>query len=360
MDDEVPQLVDTSLQVEAEEENLPPVPITIVTGYLGSGKSTLLNYLTKANHGKKIAIILNEFGDSVDIERSLTVSENNTEVQEWLELNNGCLCCTVKDAGVTAIESLMKRRGRFDYILLETTGIADPAPVANMFWLDAALASSVQLDSIVTVVDAKNIVKSLNTGTTAQVQIACADVVIVNKCDLVDTAALDEAKEAISSINSACRVLETQFSQIDPGQILDLHAYSRAHLGDDEKLHSQASGARHDKDISTVTITLTITDEDQLKFIESQLQHLLWEHEISGHPVEIHRAKGRLSCGGKTKILQAVREIYELIEVAPEDGDSKLVLIGRGFDKCEPEIQDFFELGGADSSKKRKFTHLRS
>lgn len=350
-DDDVPQLVDTSAINESDDENLPAVPITIVTGYLGSGKSTLLNYLTKENHGKKIAIILNEFGDSADIERSLTVSENNTEVQEWLELNNGCLCCTVKDAGVTAIETLMKRRGRFDYILLETTGIADPAPIANMFWLDSALASSVQLDSVVTVVDAVNIAKSLETGSTAQVQIACADIVIVNKCDLVKPEQLESAKEAVTSVNSACKILETSFGKVDPKDLLDVKAYSNVEFEDHK--HITAS---HDKDISTITITLNIKDQKDFGQMEAQLQHLLWEHEVAGNLIEIHRAKGRLSFGGKTRILQAVRETYELIDVPFEDSESKIVLIGRGFDKSGESIRALF----APENLKRKLNHLDS
>ncbi|PRT56365.1 COBW domain-containing protein 1 [Wickerhamiella sorbophila] len=353
MNDEldVPLLVDTSAASESDDESLPAVPITIVTGYLGSGKSTLLNYLTKENHGKKIAIILNEFGDSADIERSLTVSENNTEVQEWLELNNGCLCCTVKDAGVTAIETLMKRRGRFDYILLETTGIADPAPIANMFWLDKALSSSVELDSVVTVVDAVNIAKSLETGSTAQVQIACADIVVINKCDLVTPEQLQTAKEAVSSVNAACKILETSFGRIDPSDLLEVKAYSKI---DFDSIKPVA--AKHDKDISTITIALNIKDQKHYELIESQLQHLLWEREVAGNPVEIHRAKGRLSFGGKTKILQAVRETYELTDVPFEESDSKIVLIGRGFDKSSESIEALF----APECLKRKINHLGS
>ncbi|GME82966.1 unnamed protein product [Ambrosiozyma monospora] len=127
------------------------VPVTIITGYLGSGKSTLLNQIAKRGD-RKLAVILNEFGDSIGIEKSLTVQDKeNGSYEEWLDLGNGCLCCTVKDNGVTAIERLVAKKKGFDHILLETTGLADPAPIATMFWLDDALASNVYIDGVVTV-----------------------------------------------------------------------------------------------------------------------------------------------------------------------------------------------------------------
>nr|ABK26661.1 unknown [Picea sitchensis] len=131
----------------------PAAGVTIITGYLGAGKSTLVNYVLKAKHGKRIAVILNEFGEEVGMERAL-ISEgeegSNLVVEEWVELPNGCVCCTVKHSFVQALEELMAQRQRFDYILLETTGLANPGPVASLLWLDDELESSVRLDSIVT------------------------------------------------------------------------------------------------------------------------------------------------------------------------------------------------------------------
>lgn len=124
------------------------VPVTIITGYLGSGKTTLLNYILTEEHNKKIAVILNEFGEGAVDEKSLSVGNDGELYEEWLELRNGCLCCSVKDNGVKAIETLMERKGKFDYILLETTGLADPAPIASIFWMDDELGSDLYLGKL--------------------------------------------------------------------------------------------------------------------------------------------------------------------------------------------------------------------
>src|ERR1700760_2403615 len=156
-DDEIPDLVESRpTNTDKSIQSARKVPITIVTGYLGAGKTTLLNYILTAQHGKKIAVILNEFGNTADIEKSLTVSQGNQSTTEWIPLANGCICCSVKDSGVAALESLVERQSdrRFDYILLETTGVADPGNIAPMFWMDEGLGSSIYLDGIVTVVDA--------------------------------------------------------------------------------------------------------------------------------------------------------------------------------------------------------------
>ena len=175
----------------------------------------------------------------MDIEKSLTVTQGGEEVQEWLELGNGCICCSVKDQGVNAIESLMERRGTFDYIILETSGLAEPGNLAPLFWVDDGLGSSIYLDGIVTLVDAKNIVLSLDEKpqggedhggrheTTAHLQISHADVVIINKCDTVTADQLTRVEARIRSINGLAKVQETSFGRVPrlEGLLLDLHAY---------------------------------------------------------------------------------------------------------------------------------------
>jgi G3E family GTPase len=142
--------------------------MTIVTGYLGSGKSTLLDYILKTQHGRRIAVIMNEFGDTSDIEsvtnnnkKAISIQEEEEAplVEEWLELNNGCLCCSVRDLGLNAIIQLMEKKGRFDQIVLETTGLADPSPIIQAFWNEPALNLDVALDAVVAVVDAAGIEK---------------------------------------------------------------------------------------------------------------------------------------------------------------------------------------------------------
>lgn len=187
-----------------------------------------------------------EFGDSIDIEKSLTVSKDGGQVEEWLEVGNGCICCSVKDLGVTAIENLMKKNGAFDYILLETTGLADPGNIAPLFWMDDELGSSIYLDGIVTLVDAMNILKSLDEPapetvdheadghhdhgpvlTTAHMQISYADVLVINKADLVNEEELQRVKERVQAINGLARIHVTQQGQVPKLEefLLDLHAY---------------------------------------------------------------------------------------------------------------------------------------
>ncbi|OMP87681.1 COBW domain-containing protein 1, partial [Diplodia seriata] len=247
-------------------------------GYLGAGKTTLLNYILNERHGKKIAVILNgvysplraETGPTVlttaqtaDIEKSLTVSKDGGQVEEWLDLANGCLCCTVKDTGVQAIESLMEKRGVFDYILLETTGLADPGNIAPLFWIDEGLGSTIYLDGIVTLVDAKNILKSLDEPppettahaeedhdhkgpelTTAHLQISHADVVVINKADLVTPEELESVQRRITAINALAKIHVTDHSKVPQleGVLLDLHAYDDV---DAAQLDFAAKGHSH-------------------------------------------------------------------------------------------------------------------
>ncbi|VDP87862.1 unnamed protein product [Echinostoma caproni] len=149
--DDIPQLV--ALETAEFDSK---VPVTILTGYLGAGKTTLLNYILTQSHGKRIAVILNDFGEGSAMESSISIRQETGDLfEDWLELRNGCLCCSLKDPGVKAIENLMRRRGDFDYILVETTGLADPGPIASIFWLDESLCSKLCLDGIVTILDAK-------------------------------------------------------------------------------------------------------------------------------------------------------------------------------------------------------------
>ncbi|CAE7174928.1 hypothetical protein CFE70_005243 [Pyrenophora teres f. teres 0-1] len=364
--EEVPNLVAASSDAPQSK-----VPITIVTGYLGAGKTTLLNYILTEQHGKKIAVILNEFGDSIDIEKQLTVSDaNSTSAQPapFVPLANGCICCSVKDVGVAAIENLMEQSGLFDYILLETTGLADPGNIAPMFWLDDGLGSSIFLDGIVTLVDAKNVLKSLDSGvgdeeniekrkqaaaehdehgpllTTAHLQISHADVVIINKTDLVTEEELEIVTQRIRSINGLARIKTTTKSQVPQleGLVLDLHAYDQV---TDADLKFASKGHSHlDPTIATSTITFPALDREQVDKYDLFLRTILWEESLAGDvpfkPFEIHRLKGRVPVrDGKVLLTQGVRNLYETNEM--EDmagsesgsGEAKLVLIGKGVDQ---------------------------
>ncbi|RGP79460.1 putative dopamine-responsive [Fusarium longipes] len=349
-DDAPPELVDTTAK-DVDEEITVKVPITIVTGYLGAGKTTLLNYILTAQHGKKIAVIMNEFGDSLDIEKSLTVNKGDEQVEEWLEVGNGCICCSVKDTGVNAIESLMSKKGAFDYILLETTGLADPGNLAPLFWVDDGLGSTIYLDGIVTLVDAKNIVRSLDDPsgiveghdhdghgpvmTTAHVQISHADVIVINKADMVSETELKQVQERIQSINGLAKIHVTERSVVPQleGFLLDLHAYDQFNESD-----ASVKGHSHlDPTISTVTIPVGRLEPEQLDIVDRWLRAVLWDSKLpeadKEGDFEIHRSKGRLVfTNGEVKMLQGVREVFEINDGPSEDDtpkEGKIILIGR-------------------------------
>nr|XP_054953056.1 zinc-regulated GTPase metalloprotein activator 1A-like isoform X2 [Pan paniscus] len=233
-EEDCPELVpiETTQSEEEEKSGLgAKIPVTIITGYLGAGKTTLLNYILTEQHSKRVAVILNEFGEGSVLEKSLAVSQGGELYEEWLELRNGCLCCSVKDNGLRAIENLMQKKGKFDYILLETTGLADPGAVASMFWVDAELGSDIYLDGIITIVDSKYGLKHLTEEkpdgliNEATRQVALADIILINKTDLVPEEDVKKLRTTIRSINGLGQILETQRSRVDLSNVLDLHAF---------------------------------------------------------------------------------------------------------------------------------------
>uniref|UniRef100_A0A8D0GNH6 Uncharacterized protein n=1 Tax=Sphenodon punctatus TaxID=8508 RepID=A0A8D0GNH6_SPHPU len=277
------------------------IPVTIITGYLGAGKTTLLNYILTEQHNKRIAVILNEFGEGSALEKSLAISQGGELYEEWLELRNGCLCCSVKDNGLKAIENLMQKKGKFDYILLETTGLADPGAVASMFWVDAELGSDIYLDGIVSVIDAKYGLQQLREEKTDGL-----------------------TNEATRSINGLVKIFETQRSSLQ------------------KKLqHVQTSQPHLDKSIMTATFEVkgSATEENLNIFI----QNLLWERNVTdktGNAMEVIRLKGLVSIKDKTHqvIVQGVHELYDLEETTvswktDDERTNRLVLIGKNLDK---------------------------
>ena len=196
------------------------IPVTVLTGFLGSGKTTLLNRILSENHGKRIAVIENEFGE-IGVDNDLVIGAE----EEIFEMNNGCICCTVRGDLIRILGNLMKRRDRFDHIMIETTGMADPGPVAQTFFMDDALREALRLDGVVTLVDSKHVLMHIEDSDEVKEQIAFADVILLNKTDLVSSTELDQLESRIHTMNSAARVYRTRDAAIDMDRVLNLGGF---------------------------------------------------------------------------------------------------------------------------------------
>ncbi|MGF7079624.1 CobW family GTP-binding protein [Mucilaginibacter sp. UYCu711] len=196
------------------------IPVTVLTGFLGSGKTTLLNRILTENHGKKIAVIENEFGE-VGVDNELVIGAD----EEIFEMNNGCICCTVRGDLIRILSQLTRRKDKLDYIIIETTGMANPSPVAQTFWVDEEMQEEYALDAIVTIVDAKHVWHHINDSDECKEQIAFADVLLLNKTDLVSADELKKLTARIRSMNGQAKVYQTKDAAIDLHHILNINAF---------------------------------------------------------------------------------------------------------------------------------------
>ena len=219
------------------------IPVTVLTGYLGAGKTTLLNRILSEPHGKKFAVIVNEFGE-VGIDNELVVNAD----EEVFEMNNGCICCTVRGDLVRIIDGLMRRKGKFDAIIVETTGLADPAPVAQTFFMDEQVGARTKLDAVVTVADALWLKDRLKDAPEAKNQIAFADVILINKTDLVEPDALRELEARIRALNPYARLHRTERAKIALDEVLGRNAFDLDRILDIEPAFLETDEHDHDHD----------------------------------------------------------------------------------------------------------------
>jgi len=314
------------------------IPVTLLTGTLGAGKTTLLNRILSEAHGRRYAVIVNEFGE-IGIDGDLVVGVD----EEVFALNNGCLCCSVRGDLIRIIGGLMKRAGSFDRILVETTGLADPAPVAQTFLVDDEVRERTALDSIVTVVDARNIEARLADSDEAEEQVAFADTILVNKTDLADEAGLATVEARLRAINPVARLLRTRRCDVDLGMVLDNGAFDLDRLLELEPDLRDGHGHHHhehDQGVGSVSFRID-RPLDGRRFVD-WIGMLL---AIRG--ADILRSKGILAFAGEDRpfVFQGVHMLQEG-DFAPawrpgQRRDSRLVLIGRNLDA--PVLRAGFE-----------------
>ncbi len=338
------------------------IPVTVLTGYLGAGKTTLLNRILSEEHGKRYAVIVNEFGE-VGIDNELIVESD----EEVYEMNNGCVCCTVRGDLIRVVEGLMKRPGTFDGILVETTGLADPGPVAQTFFMDEDVRAKARLDAVVTVADAKHLLQRLEDAPEAEDQIAFADVILLNKTDLVTPAELAKVERRIKAINPHATVHKTERCSIAIDKVLDRGAFDLDrilgldpdfleaddhHHDHDHDHHDHDHDHDHDHhhhdhqhDDSVKSVALVSGTLDPEKFFP-------WVQKVTQEQgPDILRLKGILSFD-KDDERYVLQGIHMLLEgnhqrawKADEARKSKLVFIGRNLDA--DKLRAGFEAAGA-------------
>ncbi len=303
------------------------IPVTVLTGYLGAGKTTLLNRILTEQHGRRYAVIVNEFG-AIGIDNDLIVGAD----EEVFEMNNGCICCTVRGDLIRIIEGLMRRRGKFDAIIVETTGLADPAPVAQTFFVDQDVGERARLDAVVTVADAKWLTERLKDAPEAKNQIAFADVVLLNKADLVSPAELDAVESRIRALNPQARIHRTTKCDVPIAEVLDRNAFDLDRIMEVEpEFLEEGHHHHHDEEIDSFSFRAGEVNPD--KFMP-------WISELTQREgPNILRCKGIVAFPKEPKrfVFQGVHMILDgdlQRDWKPEEArESRVVFIGRDLDR---------------------------
>merc|ERR1711907_692780 len=324
------------------------VPVTILTGFLGSGKTTLLNHILTEQHGKRIAVIENEFGD-VGIDDALLEKNvrEHTDGDEVIEMMNGCICCTVRQDLVDVIKKLAARTkaggAKLDAIVIETTGLADPAPAAQTFFVDEEVAAFAKLDGIVTLVDAKHVSQHLDeekpdgVENEAVEQVAFADRLILNKCDLVpEEAELKKVEERLRAINKFAPIVRSAQAVVSADQVLNIKAFDleKTLEMDPEFLNTEGE---HEHDATVTSVGITVDGEVDLGKFNAWLEPIVTEKGV-----DIYRMKGVIAIYGDPNkyVYHAVHMIFSGAYTDPwgdEERCCKLMFIGKNLDKEELE-----------------------
>jgi len=346
-----------------------PIPVTILTGFLGAGKTTLLNRILTENHGKRIAVIENEFGE-VGVDHELVIGTD----EEIFEMNNGCICCTVRGDLIRILHNLLKRRDKFDRILIETTGLADPGPVVQTFFMDDEMKAALKVDAVVTLVDAKHVGLHFDDSMEVKEQIAFADVILLNKTDLVTPADLDKLESRIHTMNKLARIHRCQDAGVDLDKVLDVHGFDldrilelephflgeepshdhdhqdQSHCDHDhghcEHDHDHGDGHDHghshdhdhahdhEHDESIKSVGIEVTGEADGKKLNDWLGKLLAEQGVN-----IFRMKGVIAVKGQARRV-VFQGVHMILQAQPDRewkaGEARkniLVFIGRDLDR---------------------------
>ena len=302
------------------------IPVTVLTGYLGAGKTTLLNRILRERHGRRIAVIENEFAD-LGLDADLIIGTD----EELIEMNNGCVCCSIRGDLIRTLHDLLRKRDKFEAILIETTGLADPSPVAQSFFVDDELRASLALDAIITLVDAKHAALHVEKEEPAREQIAFADAILLNKIDLVEAAEADRLEARIRSMNSLAKIHRTTRTEIDLSKVLGLGAFDLSRQLPD---FLTREGAHHDPSIRSLSLT-------EPGALDGAKLNAWLGGLLKSRGGDIFRMKGIVQVAGEKRrvVFQGVHMMFDGRPDRPweegEDRTNRLVFIGRNLPETE-------------------------